>query len=97
VIKHAGVVELPRTVELPPRTVDETLSSCLKEARVTAGDVLDLNNLPGTSNLLGKIAGLLGKKVDIKPGMDYAVEQGWFEKLPGDKYRLTDAGFAAAS
>jgi hypothetical protein len=29
--------------------------------------------------------------------MDYAVEQGWFEKLPGDKYRLTDAGFAAAS
>jgi hypothetical protein len=69
----------------------------LKKHGLRAGDVLDLNNLPGTSNLLGKIAGLLGKKVDIKPGMDYAVEQGWFEKLPGDKYRLTDAGFAAAS
>jgi hypothetical protein len=62
----------------------------LKQRGLRAGDILDLNNLPGTPHLLGK-------RVDIKPGMDYAVEQGWFEKLPGDKYRLTDAGFAAAS
>ena len=69
----------------------------LKQRGLREGDILDLNNLPGTPHLLGKIVDLLGKKVDIKPGMDYAVEQGWFEKLPGDKYRLTDAGFAAAS
>jgi hypothetical protein len=69
----------------------------LKRRGLRAGDIVDPNNLPGTPHLLGKIIALLGKRVDVKPGMDYAVEQGWFEKLPGDKYRLTDAGFAAAS
>jgi len=33
---------------------------------------------------------------DLKNGLDYAIEQGWIEPLPGNQYKLTDTGFAAA-
>jgi hypothetical protein len=82
---------------MPPSLLEQLMKRTLhtlKQRGLRAGDILDMNNLPGTHHLLGK---LLGKIGDFKPPMDYAVEQGWFEKLPGDKYRLTDSGFAAAS
>ena len=61
----------------------------LKQRGLRAGDIFDPNNLPGTRRLLGKL-------VNFKPVIDWA-EQGWVEILPGGQYRLTDAGFAAAS
>ena len=62
----------------------------LKQRGLRAGDIFDPNNPPGTRHLLGKL-------VNFKPLIGYAAEQGWVEKLPGGQYRLTDAGFAAAS
>jgi hypothetical protein len=37
-----------------------------------------------------------GVIADWTAGLEFAVRRGWVEKLPGDQYRLTDAGFAAA-
>ncbi len=34
---------------------------------------------------------------DFVPGLEYAAEQGWIEPLDGGFFRLTEAGFAAAS
>ena len=80
---------MPPSSSLLEQWMKRTLHA-LKQRGLRAGDILDLNNLPSTPHLLGKM-------FDFKPAMDYAAEQGWFEKLPGDQYRLTDAGFAAAS
>jgi len=38
-----------------------------------------------------------GMYTDWSVGLDYAVQQGWLEKPPGDQYRLTEAGFARMS
>ncbi|HEX3473207.1 MAG TPA: hypothetical protein VHT28_18650 [Silvibacterium sp.] len=35
-----------------------------------------------------------GLPADFPPAMDFAVAQGWVEKLDPDQYRLTDTGFA---
>jgi hypothetical protein len=71
----------------------------LKQRGVRAGDIFDPNNPPGTRHLLGKILDFIKPVMGnvFEQGWDYAAEQGWVEKLPGGQYRLTDAGFAAAS
>ena len=33
---------------------------------------------------------------DWKPGLEYAVQQGWIEIVSPTSFRLTEAGFAAA-
>jgi hypothetical protein len=40
---------------------------------------------------------LPGLMADFEAGLNYAAEQGWVEKLPGNQIRLTDSGFAAVS
>jgi hypothetical protein len=40
---------------------------------------------------------LPGLMADSEAGLNYAVEQGWIEKLPSNQIRLTDAGLVAVS
>jgi hypothetical protein len=81
---------MPASSSLLELSTKRTLHAFKKRGSRAGDIILDPNNLPGPLHLLGKI-------VDFKPAMDYAAEQGWVEKLPGGQYRLTDAGFAAAS
>lgn len=52
------------------------------------GDDLGPHFWPGKVQMPGEIA-------DFPAAVNYAVQQGWAERSPGDQYpRLTDAGFA---
>jgi hypothetical protein len=42
----------------------------------------------------GKVS--MPKISEFPSAIDYAVQQGWIEKLEPDQYRLTDAGYAMA-
>jgi hypothetical protein len=53
------------------------------------GDILGPRYWPDQVTMPGKVA-------DFSAGLDYAVRQGWIEKLPGDQYRLTGAGHTRA-
>jgi hypothetical protein len=52
------------------------------------GNIIGPEFLQGVVHFPGLIS-------DFPAGMDYAAEQGWVEKLPGNQFRLTAAGFAA--
>jgi hypothetical protein len=72
----------PTPDEIAKRIVRHFIQSGAK-----AGDLRHPRDFPGGISMPGKIA-------DWKPGLDYAVEQGWL-KQEGEEYRLTDPGYAA--
>ena len=59
------------------------------QAGAHPGDILGPNFWPGDVHMPGLHA-------DFDAGKEYAAHQGWVDKLPGDQYRLTDAGYAMA-
>jgi hypothetical protein len=74
----------------PEDTAREILA-IFAENNSRPGTVLRTNNF----NAVWHTRGLASQ--DFKPGMEYAVSQGWVEVLPGGaSYRLTESGFAEA-
>jgi hypothetical protein len=84
------MAQLP-TAEETARTILDIFVSHFNNR---AGDVLGFGNF----NAIWHQRGL--RTADFKPGMEYAVKQGWVDVVPadpgGESFRLTDAGFAEA-
>lgn len=56
------------------------------------------NIRPGESLLLGRLRAVLlkrGRADDMVRGIQYVIDKGWLERLPGNWFKLTEAGFAA--
>jgi len=56
------------------------------------------NIRPGESLLLGRLRAVLlkrGRADDMVRGIQYVIDKGWLVRLPGNWFKLTDAGFAA--
>ena len=79
------------TLPTPEETAREILKIFVGHFKCRAGDVLRVNNFLAVWHTRGLAS------EDFKPGMEYAVTQGWIEvQAGGESFKLTDAGFAAA-
>ena len=79
------------TLPTPEQCAREILAIFVWHFGLLAGDVLRSNNFL----TLWPQRGYRSEDFDV--GLQFAIESGWLELLPGDKsYRLTKSGFAAA-
>ncbi len=79
------------TLPTPEETAVEILAIFVGHFKCRAGVVLRINNFLAVWHTRGLAA------EDFKPGMEYAVKQGWVEVQPGgDSFILTESGFAKA-
>ncbi len=79
------------TVPTPEETAQKILAIFLISFKFCPGSVLTSHNIIGVWNNSGL------HHADLKPGLDYAEEQGWIEIFDGgNSIRLTAVGFAQA-
>lgn len=77
------------TLPTPEETARNILAIFVEHFKCRSGQVLRINNFSAVWHKRGLAA------EDFKPGMKYAVAQGWVEALPtGDAFKLTSTGFA---
>ncbi len=79
------------TLPTPEQSAREILSIFVDHFNLRSGKVLDINNFRAVWE---------SRKLshqDFKPGMEFAISQGWVEvSANGVSYKLTDAGFKEA-
>ncbi|SER61312.1 hypothetical protein SAMN04487958_1024 [Vreelandella subterranea] len=79
------------TLPTPEETAREILEIFVGHFNSRPGHVLRINNFTAVWHSRGLAS------EDFKPGMEYAVAQGWVDvQSDGDAFKLTDAGFAEA-